>query len=452
MAEPTEHAKTRERFEAFVGALESGRHRHLRKMLNDLHPAEVALLLESLPERQRELTWELVYSENRGDVLAELNDEVRTKLLQQMETHELLSITEDLDVDDLVDIIQDLPDRLVPGMLASLDKQNRQRVEAAMRYAEDSAGGLMSPDTVTVRADVTLDVVLRYLRMRGSIPDLTDSLFVVNRYDTYLGVLSLADLLVHDPEATVAEVMSMETDGIPPEMAARNVANLFEQRDWVSAPVIDGQGRLLGRITIDDVVDFIREDADQAHLARAGLDAEDDIFAPIVTSTRRRALWLGINLVTAFIAAWVIGLFEETIDQIVALAVLMPVVASMGGIAGGQTLTLTIRGLALGQVTNRNSRWLLGKELAVGALNGALWAVVVGLVAYAWFRNVEIGLIIGTAIVINLACGALAGITIPLVMRRVGIDPALAGNVVLTTVTDVVGFMAFLGLATLFLL
>jgi magnesium transporter len=235
-------------------------------------------------------------------------------------------------------------------------------------------------------------------------------------------------------------------------MAARNVANLFEQRDWVSAPVIDGQGRLLGRITIDDVVDFIREDADQAHLARAGLDAEDDIFAPIVTSTRRRALWLGINLVTAFIAAWVIGLFEETIDQIVALAVLMPVVASMGGIAGGQTLTLTIRGLALGQVTSRNSRWLLGKELAVGALNGALWAVVVGLVAYAWFRNVEIGLIIGTAIVINLACGALAGITIPLVMRRVGIDPALAGNVVLTTVTDVVGFMAFLGLATLFLL
>jgi magnesium transporter len=452
MAENLEQDKSANRLQAFTEALEHGKHPHLRKMLNDLHPAEVALLLESLPEVQRELTWELVYADNRGDVLAELNDEVRAKLLRQMETHELLSVTEDLDVDDLVDIIQDLPDRLVPGMLSSLDKQNRMRVEAALRYDEDSAGGLMSPDTVTVRADVTLDVVLRYLRMRGSIPDLTDSLFVVNRYDKYLGLLALADLLTRDPEATVGEIMSMETDGIPPEMPAAEVASRFEQRDLVSAPVIDERGRLLGRITIDDVVDYIREAADEAQLARAGLNPEEDMFAPVVTSARRRALWLGINLVTAFLAAWVIGLFEHTIERIVALAVLMPIVASMGGIAGGQTLTLTIRGLALGQVTNANSRWLMAKEIAVGALNGLLWATVVAAVAVFWFRDLEIGFVIAAAIVINLICGAAAGITIPLVLRRLRIDPALAGNVVLTTVTDVVGFMAFLGLATLFLL
>jgi len=452
MAENLEQDKSANRLQAFTEALEHGKHPHLRKMLNDLHPAEVALLLESLPEAQRELTWELVYADNRGDVLTELNDEVRAKLLRQMETHELLSITEDLDVDDLVDIIQDLPDRLVPGMLSSLDKQNRMRVEAALRYDEDSAGGLMSPDTVTVRADVTLDVVLRYLRMRGSIPDLTDSLFVVNRYDKYLGLLALADLLTRDPEATVGEIMSMETDGIPPEMPAAEVASRFEQRDLVSAPVIDERGRLLGRITIDDVVDYIREAADEAQLARAGLNPEEDMFAPVVTSARRRALWLGINLVTAFLAAWVIGLFEHTIERIVALAVLMPIVASMGGIAGGQTLTLTIRGLALGQVTRANSRWLMAKEIAVGALNGVLWATVVAVVAVFWFRDLQIGYVIAAAIVINLVCGAAAGITIPLVLRRLNIDPALAGNVVLTTITDVVGFMAFLGLATLFLL
>ena len=452
MAEPFEHDKTQDRLEAFTEALESGKHPHLRKMLNDLHPAEVALLLESLPEPQRELTWELVYAEHRGDVLAELNDEVRTKLLRQMETHELVTVTEDLDTDDLVDILQDLPDRVVREALASLDKQNRLRVETALRYDEDSAGGLMSTDTITVRADVTLDVVLRYLRIRGEIPETTDSLFVVNRYDSYLGLLALSDLLTHDPDETVAEVMSLETEGIPPEMDASEVAMLFDQRDLVSAPVIDMQGRLLGRITVDDVVDFIREEAEEVQLAQAGLDPEDDIFAPVVTSTRRRAVWLGINLVTAFTAAWVIGLFERTIEQIVALAVLMPIVASMGGIAGGQTLTLTIRGLALGQVSGSNTRWLMTKELAVGALNGLLWSIVVAAVAVIWFDDMQIGYVIAAAIIINLVCGAAAGISIPLVMRKFDIDPALAGNVVLTTITDVIGFMAFLGLATLFLL
>lgn len=451
MPETHEQQRTHTRLEAIAAALESGTHAPVRRMLNDLHEAEIALLLESLPETQRDVIWELVDADNRGDVLAELNDEVRTKLLREMETDELLSVTGELETDDLVDILQDLPDTVIREVLASLDKQNRARVESALAYPEDSAGGLMSTDTVTVRADVTLDVVLRYLRIRGEMPEMTDSLFVVNRYDRYLGLLPLSVLLTSDPDATVAEVMEAGTDGIPPEMPDSEVASLFEQRDLISTPVIDDNGHLLGRITIDDVVDVIIEDADHALLGAAGLDEEADMFAPVVTSVRRRTVWLGINLITALIAAWVIGLFEATIQQIVALAVLMPIVASMGGIAGGQTLTLTIRGLALGQVTASNSRWLMNKELAVGALNGVIWSLVVGTIAYLWFDQLAIGLVIGAAMVINLVSGALAGIAIPLAMRRMDIDPALGGNVVLTTVTDVVGFMSFLGLATLYL-
>jgi len=452
MPETLEQQTVHTRLAAIAVALESGTHAPVRRMLNDLHEAEIALLLEALPVTQREIIWELVNADNRGEVLTELNDEVRSKLMLEMDTDELLQLTEELETDDLVDILQDLPAAVIREVLASLDKQNRARVENALAYDEDSAGGLMSTDTVTVRADVTLDVVMRYLRIRGEMPEMTDSLFVVNRYDRYLGLLPLSVILTSDPDATVAEVMVAGTDGIPPEMPDSEVANLFEQRDLISTPVIDENGQLLGRITIDDVVDVIREDADHALLGAAGLDEEADMFAPVVTSARRRALWLGINLITALIAAWVIGLFEGTIEQIVALAVLMPIVASMGGIAGGQTLTLTIRGLALGQVTPSNSRWLLNKELAVGVLNGMGWSVVVGVIAYLWFDQIAIGVVIGAAMAINLVVGALAGITIPLVMKRMDIDPALAGNVVLTTVTDVVGFMSFLGLATLYLI
>ena len=447
-----EQEQHRERLRKFTAALEVGTLRQVGRMINELHPAEIALLLESLPPAQRHVVWELVDEEYDGDVLTHLNDEVRAKLLEEYDTSELVAATEGLEADDIADILQDLPDTVIREVLNSLDKQDRHRIEAVLSYAEDTAGGIMSTDTLTVRPDVTLDVVLRYLRMRGEIPELTDNLIVVNRNDRYLGLLSLTDLLTKDPTLRVGQVMVRDVDGIAADAPTREVAKLFEQRDFISAPVVDEQRRLLGRITVDDVVDVIKEEADQTLLSMAGLDEEEDLFAPVLTSTRRRAIWLGVNLITAFLASWVIGQFEGALEKIVALAVLMPIVASMGGNAGTQTLTLTIRGLALGQVSSANSAWLLGRELAVGLLNGLLWAVVVGIVAVAWFKDYSIGFIIAAAMVINLVAAAIAGLTIPLLMKRMGIDPALAGTVALTTVTDVVGFLAFLGLASIYLL
>ncbi|RMG28621.1 MAG: magnesium transporter [Gammaproteobacteria bacterium] len=443
---------TQEHLKDVSRALESGAAERVRRLLHNLHPAEVADILESVPVQKRLLLWELVDPDVRGEVLLHVNDEVRAGLIDEMETGELIRATEGLDTDDLADLLQDLPGTVIHEVIRSLDKQNRARLEAVLSYPEDTAGGLMNVDTVTVRADVTLDVVLRYLRLRGSIPEMTDSLFVVDREDHYLGVLPLARLLTSDPDLTVGEVMDTGIEGIPAEMPAQQVARLFEDRDLVSAPVVDGEGRLLGRITIDDVVDVIRDEADHNMMSMAGLDEEDDIFAPVMSSTRRRAVWLGINLLTAFLASWVIGLFEGTLQKVVALAVLMPIVASMGGIAGSQTLTIVIRGLALGQVGESNARWLMFKEIAVSLLNGIIWALVVAMIAVAWFQDLRIGLVIGAAMVINLLCAALAGFTIPLVLNRLGIDPALAGSVLLTTVTDVVGFLVFLGLGTWLLL
>ncbi len=433
-------------------ALESGTMQQARRMINTLHPAEIAHLLESLPPAERELTWELVAPENDGEVLLHVNDEVRAGLVRHMDLDELVSATESMDVDDLADFMQDLPDAISRELLRSMDLQDRQRLETVLSYPEDSAGGLMNTDTIAVRPDVTLDVVLRYLRLRGEIPDQTDNLIVVDRNDLYLGILPLSILLIHSPDKSVGEVMSQDMDGIPATMAAEEVAKLFEQRDFVSAPVVDEANRLIGRITIDDVVDVIRDQGDHALMSMSGLDEEEDMFAPVVTSAKRRAVWLGINLITAFMAAWVIGLFESTLEQVVALAVLMPIVASMGGIAGSQTLTLMIRGLALGQVEGSNARYLMFKELAVGFWNGLVWALVVAVIAMLWFGSVQIGIIIAAAILINLLCAALSGVLIPLLLRRFGVDPALAGSVVLTTVTDIVGFFAFLGLATLWLL
>lgn len=433
-------------------SLEKGTLQSVRRMLQALHPAEIANLLEALPPKEREVVWELVDPENDGEVLLHVNDEVRAGLIRGMATEELVAAIEGMDLDDLADLLRDLPEAVSAELLRSLDLQNRRRLEAVLSYPEDSAGGLMNTDVITVRPDVTLDVVLRYLRWHGGIPEQTDRLMVVNRHNRYLGTLALGQLLIHDPERTVAEVMAQDIEGIPAMLPARDVALLFEQRDFISAPVVDENGVLLGRITIDDVVDVIREAAEHSILSMAGLDEESDIFAPVVVSARRRALWLGINLVTAFMAAWVIGLFEHTLEKIVALAVLMPIVASMGGIAGTQTLTLIVRGLALGHVESGNVRLLLFKELAVSILNGILWAVVVAAVAILWFGSVAIGGIIGMAILINLLCAALSGVGIPVIMRSLGIDPAIAGGVVLTTVTDIVGFFAFLGLATLLLL
>ncbi len=443
---------SQERLAQVVELLEEERWEELERVLAEMHPAEIATLLESLPIDQREAVWARVPDEEEGEILLNVNDEVRSGLIREMDREELVAAAEGMDTDDLADILPDLPEAVISELLQSMSEQDRQRLETVLVYPDDTAGGLMNLDTVTIRPHVSLDVVLRYLRFRGELPEPTDSLFVVNREDKYLGRVRLAQLVTSDPSLTVAEILDRELDPIPADTPASEVARLFEDHDLVSAPVVDEQGKLLGRITIDDVVDLIREQADHDIMARSGLDEEDDMFAPVLHSSKRRAVWLGVNLVTAFLASWVIGLFDETIEKVVALAVLMPIVASMGGIAGTQTLTLVIRGLALGQVSPSNAWRLMRKEVLVALVNGLLWAVVVAIVAIAWFQSVPLGVVIGMAIVVNLLVAAVAGALIPLALQRLGADPALAGGVVLTTVTDVVGFLAFLGLATLLLL
>ena len=431
-------------------ALDSGAFVDVRRMLNGLPPADTAHLLESSPPKFRDILWTMIELENQGEVLNELGDELRFQLLSDMEAGKVASLVEGLEDDDVADILQQLPDRVTREVLTSMDQQDRARLERVMLYPEDTAGGLMNTDTITVRAPLTLDVVLRYLRRHEEIPEMTDNLIVVNRSDRFIGLLSLRTLLVSDPSATVREKMDTEVEPIPVDMADSEVARLFERNDWVSAPVVDREGRLLGRITIDDVVDVIREDADHSLMSMAGLDEDEDTFAPVMRSAPRRAVWLGINLVTAFIASGVINLFQGTIEKVVALAVLMPIVASMGGIAGTQTLTVLVRGIALGQVGRNNQMWLINREVMIGLLNGVLWAAVVAVTASLWFDDWNIGMIIAAAMVINLITAGFIGAVLPLLMVRLNIDPALAGSVVLTTVTDVVGFVSFLGLATLF--
>ena len=438
------------RQEALFERLESGDLDQVRSMLESFHPSEIADLLESFPGRSRRVLWELVDREVEGDVLTEVQDAVRAGLLERMQPQEVADVTKDLDTDEVADILQDLPEDVVDSVLQSMDAQNRERIASVLSYPEDTAGGLMDIDAVSVRADVSLDVVARYLRQLGEVPEHTDSLIVVDRKNQYLGLLSLADVLVNKSEDSVGEHM-YEGVGIPADMPAEDVARLFEQRDLISAAVLDRDKRLLGRITVDDVVDVIQERAEQTMRSMVGL-GEDDIFSSVLSSTRRRAVWLALSLLSVFLAAWVIGRFEATIQELVALAILMPIVAGMGGIAGSQSLTISIRGLALGQISRKNARSLLLKELAVGLFNGALWAAVVAGVATLWFGDRGLGLIIGLAMIINLVVAALAGTAIPLVLKRMGIDPAIAGGVILITVTDVVGFMTFLGLATIFLL
>ncbi len=452
MTDSTDTQTTETQLELLTHALDSGDADEVRDLLGTLHSGEIADLIESVPHGPREQLWGLVDPQDQGETLVQVNDEVRAGLIDEMESDALVAATEGLDADDLADLIKDLPGDVIQEVLGAMDKQNRDRLISVLHYPEDSAGGLMNVDVVTVRTDVTLDTVLRYLRLHIDIPATTDSLFVVDRDDYFKGVLPLRVLLTRDPELTVAEVMDSDIAAIPAETPDAEVARMFENHDLVSAPVINEAGKLIGRITIDDVVDVIREDADHSLLSLAGLDEEDDTFAPVIKSARRRAVWLGINLCTAFLASWVIGLFQATIEQVVALAVLMPIVASMGGIAGSQTLIIVIRGLALGQIGVSNARWLMYKEIAVSALNGATWAVVVAAISAVWFQNANIGYIIGAALIINLLCAAVAGMSIPFLLTRMKIDPAHAGTVILTTVTDVVGFMVFLGLGTLFLL
>jgi magnesium transporter len=431
-------------------ALDSGTLMDVRRMLNGLLPADVAHLLESAPPKFRHILWQMVEVEREGEVLGELSDELQAHFLSDMDAAEVALITEDLDDDDVADILQQLPDRVTREVLNAMDHQDRARLEQVMHYPDDIAGGLMNTDTITIRARLTLDVVLRYLRRLNEIPEMTDNLIVVNRSDQFIGLLPLRTLLVSDPSSSVREMMVTDQEPIPVDMSDTEVARLFERNDWVSAPVVDSNGRLLGRITIDDVVDVIREDADHSFMSMAGLDEEEDTFAPFYRAAPRRAVWLGVNLITAFIAASVINLFQGTIEKVVALAVLMPIVASMGGIAGTQTLTVLVRGIAMGQIGRNNQAWLINRELLIGLMNGMLWAGVVAVAASLWFDDWNIGFIIAAAMVINLVTAALTGAVLPLLMTRINIDPALAGGVVLTTVTDVVGFVSFLGLATLF--
>ena len=424
----------------------------IKHTLNNLAPPDIAHQLEITPPKHRHILWDLIDSEISGEVIQDLSEGIQLDFLNRMDGAEVALLTEGLDVDDVADILQQLPEGVISEVLQAMSLQDRQRVETVLTYAEDTAGGLMDTEVITVRPDITVDVVLRYLRRFDEIPDTTDNLFVVSRKDTFLGNLAIGKLLTSSPNTTVREVMNTEVKAINVNLFDSEVATRFQRYDLISAPVVDEQNRLLGRITIDDVVDVIVEDADHSLLAMVGLSDAEDTFSSVIKTAPRRAIWLGVNLITAIVASSAISVFEATLDKIVALAILMPIVASMGGVAGSQTLTVVIRGMALGQIERSNISWLLSKEFAVGVFNGMLYALLVGFIVSVWFDDGKMALIIGLAMAINLMAAAVAGTVLPVILRSLKIDPALAGSVILTTITDIVGFVSFLGLAAAFLL
>jgi magnesium transporter len=424
----------------------------LQKKLDLLHPADVAYVLEALPLQQRLDVWDLVKSDRDGEILLEVSDAVRQTLIADMDSEELLAAAEQLDTDELADLAPDLPKDVLYDLLDSLDAQNRARLQSALSYSEDTVGAIMDFDIVTIREDITLEVALRYMRRLGSLPDHTDKIFVVDRDDVLRGVLPLKRLVLSELDATVAEVMSEDTVTFRPEDAADEAAKAFERYDLVTAPVLDSQGKLVGRITVDAVMDYIRDEAESDKLSMAGLREEEDFFASVWKSVQNRWAWLAINLVTALMASRVIGLFEGSIEKIVALAALMPIVAGIGGNSGNQTTTMIVRGLALGQVASHNMRSLIGKELGVALLNGLIWGGVLAVIAYGLYGNYQLGLVMMVAMTLNLLLAALMGVMIPLVMNKFGRDPAVGSSVLITAVTDSGGFFIFLGIATLFLL
>jgi magnesium transporter len=432
--------------------LESGRMLGARNLINNLLPSELAKLIESLPLKERAIIWEMIELKNKGDVVVEVADEVRDGLIEGMKANELIAAIEGMALDDLADLVADLPETLTQEVIRSLDHQDRERLTQVLAFDEDSAGGLMNIDIITVRPDVTIEVVLKYLRNQKSIPQGTDSIYVVNRDNIYKGALLLSSLVTEDPDKPVSEIMSKTIIPILAATPSEKVVWEFENRDLLSAPVIDDNKKLLGRITVDDVVDVIRDEAEHSLMSAAGLDEEDDLFSPAAKSAKRRAIWLGVNLATAFLAASVVDIFQTTLDKIVLLAVLMPIVPSMGGVAGTQSLTIMTRAIALGHLDRINTKGILKKEVLVGILNGLLWAIVVGSLTYLWFGEWLLGLVIAGAMTINLIVAAIAGFGIPLMLKKLSIDPALAGGVVLTTITDVVGYISFLGLGAIFLL
>ena len=424
----------------------------LQKKLDKLHPADVAYILEALPLEERLVVWDLVKAERDGEILLEVSDAVRETLIANMDSQELVAAAEQLDTDEIADLVQDLPQDVVAGVFQSLSVEEREQLRSAMSYPEDSVGALMDFDMVSVRDDVTLEVVLRYLRRMDELPDHTDQLFVVDRDEAIKGVLPINRLIVTDPEVLVASVMNAEFISFSPDDKAQKAAQAFERYDLVSAPVVDQKNRLAGRVTVDAVVDFIREESESELLGMAGLREEEDIFASVWKSAKNRWLWLAVNLCTAFFASRVIGVFEGTIEKLVALATLMPIVAGIAGNSGNQTTTLIIRALALGQVTPENARRMILKELAISLLNGLVWGGVAGLFAWWLYGNVALGVVMMGSMLLNLLVSALVGILVPMAMQRMGRDPAIGSSVLLTFTTDSMGFFIFLGLATVFLL
>ena len=437
---------------ALNGALNNGQFVSVRKLLLELPPSDVAHILESSPSRTRDELWELIDGDFHGDILEELSDDVRNGIITKMLPANVVDALEEMDTDDLAVTLSSLPEPVLQDILDSMDAQDRVRAEQALSYGEETAGFIMNTDTITLRPDVTIDVVLRYIRLKGELPENTDTFYVVNRTDNLVGIVPVTRLLTAETEAKVSDVMDEESEAIPVHMPDDEVASLFERYNWLSAPVVDEKHRLVGRITIDDVVDIIREDAEHSMMSMAGLDDDEDTFAPVLQSTKRRSVWLAVNLVTALMAAMVSDLFEATLSQLAVLAILNTIVPSMGGVAGNQTLTLVIRGMALGHVNANNSRWLISKEISIGFLNGAIWAILIASVIALWKQDYMLGIIIAFAMLVNMIAAAMAGATLPLIMKRLKIDPALAGSVILTTITDVVGIFAFLGTATLFLM
>ncbi|MGC9403589.1 MULTISPECIES: magnesium transporter [Vibrio] len=449
MAEQTEFDQAHQTLQEVTDALENGRFVHVRRQLQDMEPEDIAHLLEASPRKGRNVLWQLTDPEDYGEILDELSEDVKDELVSKMAPETIAEATEGMDTDDVAYVLRSLPDDVSREVLSQMDIADRQRVETALSYPEDTAGGIMNTDVITIRADVDIDVVLRYLRMKGELPEATDALYVIDEQSRLIGHLSLTALLTTQPDTPITDVMDDADEAISVDTSDTDVASLFERRNWVSAPVVDKDQHLVGRITIDDVVDVIREDAEHSMMSMAGLDDDEDTFAPVVKSARKRSVWLGVNVLAALTAASVSNMFEATLEQMAAIAVLMTIVPSMGGVAGNQTVALVIRGLALGHIGDSNKRELLLKEAAIGFLNGILWALIIGAIVVAWKGDWVLGGILSAAMMVNLLVAGVAGVSIPILLKKMDIDPALAGGMMLTTITDVIGLFVFLGLATL---
>jgi magnesium transporter len=430
-------------------SLEASLYEEAIAQIANLHSAEIARLLEAVPRKDRAQLWVNIDPGTQGNILKDLSEDVQSQLLNTMDVDSIVNATEGLDMDDLADIVPELPESALHNLLLTLDHKHRDHLKRVLSYPEDSAGGLMNIDIITVRDDVNVRTVIRYLRLLKKMPNDTDKVFVVDRSYKYLGSIHISTLLTNEAEQNINPLINKTLKPISADMPAKEVAHLFEQRNLISAPVIDENNQLIGRITIDDVVDVIRDEAEHSVMSMAGLDEEEDVFAPVMQSSKRRSVWLGVNLITVFIAVFFIGLFEATLQEKIALAILMPVVASMGGIAGTQTLILVTRGIATGRVTTSNLKVLMNKEVAIGFLNGIVWSVIIALATYFWFEDVMLSLVIALAVIVNLIFAAFSGAFLPSLLIKFKIDPALAGGVILTTITDVIGFVAFLGLASL---